>query len=87
MPVWSRDGKELYFIAPDGQMMAVAIERKGGNLDIGTPKALFPSNIAATSNFVSSTYRKMDDFLMPQLDDVSGSKLTLLVNWQSSVNK
>jgi Tol biopolymer transport system component len=45
-PVWSRDGKELFFIAPDRQMMAVSIHNGSGSLQIGTPKALFDSKLA-----------------------------------------
>jgi hypothetical protein len=38
-PVWSRDGKELYFISPDRKMMAVKI--KGGpNFEHDAPHAL-----------------------------------------------
>jgi eukaryotic-like serine/threonine-protein kinase len=42
-PVWRRDGKELYFIAPDRQLMAVPVRNTGSNLEIGEPKALFDS--------------------------------------------
>lgn len=44
-PVWSGDGRELYFIAPDRQMMVVPIKDNGKTLDIGAPKALFDSRI------------------------------------------
>jgi Tol biopolymer transport system component len=50
IPVWSRDGKELFFIAPDRQMMAVSIKKTGGNLEIGAPKALFDSKMAPLTN-------------------------------------
>ena len=86
-PVWSRDGKELYFIAPDGQMMAVGIESKGGNLEIGTPKALFQSNITATNNFITYDVSKDGRFLIPQQEQASGLPLTLLVDWQARVKK
>jgi eukaryotic-like serine/threonine-protein kinase len=88
MPVWSRDGKELYFIAPDGQMMSVPIASKGGNLEIGTPKALFQSNIVtASNNFVTFDVSKDGRFLIPQQEQASGLPLTLLVNWQSRLKQ
>ena len=60
--MWSRDGKELYFIAPDRQMMAVAIKNNGGNLVTGTPKALFDSKLAAGPN---SGFRRRQRWTVP----------------------
>ncbi len=39
-PQWRRDGRELYFLAPDGRLMAVDVGL-GDTLEIGTPRALF----------------------------------------------
>jgi len=42
VPVWSRDGKELYFIGGDGKLMAVDVKGgPGGSFEPGAPKALF----------------------------------------------
>jgi eukaryotic-like serine/threonine-protein kinase len=84
--VWSRDGKELYFIAPDRQMMAVAIRASGGNLEIGTPKALFAANITAGNN-VNFDISKDGRFLIPQQEQPEGLPLTLIVNWQARLKK
>jgi Tol biopolymer transport system component len=35
-PLWRRDGRELYFLAPDGKMMAVDV-RLGDTFQAGTP--------------------------------------------------
>ena len=40
-PRWSRDGKELYFIAPDAKMMAVSIRATATMLEAGAPATLF----------------------------------------------
>ena len=45
IPVWSRDGKELFFIASARKMMAVAVRAAAGSLEIEVPKALFDSRI------------------------------------------
>ena len=37
-PVWSRDSKELFYIAPDRKMMAVDANLKGGNLRPACPR-------------------------------------------------
>src|SRR5262249_35083715 len=39
-PLWRRDGKEMFYIAPDGQLMAVPVST-GVAFEAGTPKPLF----------------------------------------------
>jgi Tol biopolymer transport system component len=38
---WRRDGKEVYYMAPDGTLMAAEVVKSGDGLEIRTPKALF----------------------------------------------
>ena len=40
-PAWRRDGRELYFLSPDGYMMAVSTT-PGRAFSRGEPKRLFP---------------------------------------------
>ena len=46
-PRWRKDGKELYYIAPDSKLMAVSISlpTTGGAPELGTPVALFQPHI------------------------------------------
>jgi eukaryotic-like serine/threonine-protein kinase len=39
--VWRRDGRELFYVAPDRTMMSVAVTGQGGALMFGRPTALF----------------------------------------------
>ena len=41
-PLWSRDGRELFFIAADGMMMSVPI-KPGPGFSYGRPVPLFPA--------------------------------------------
>ena len=38
---WRRDGRELYFLSPDRELMAVAVEAKGAEFGAGVPHRLF----------------------------------------------
>jgi hypothetical protein len=38
---WRRDGREIFYIAPDNRLMAVDIAPKGDTLETGEPRALF----------------------------------------------
>ena len=85
-PVWSRDGKELFFIAPDRQMMMAAVHKNGGNLEFGTPKALFDSELVSGLN-TSFDVTKDGRFLIPAQEQGSGLALTLVLNWQAGLKK
>jgi len=44
-PRWSADGREIYFVAPDGKMMVVPVETRGSRFEAGTPVVLFSTQI------------------------------------------
>ena len=57
-PRWSRDGKELYFIAPDAKMMAVSIRATATTLDAGVPAALFQTRrLGGGSNVIGRSHQ------------------------------
>ena len=39
-PRWSRDGREIYFVAPDATLMAVKLREMPRTLDAGPPEPL-----------------------------------------------
>jgi serine/threonine protein kinase/Tol biopolymer transport system component len=45
-PRWRADGKEIYFIAPDGKMMAARVSTTGSTISPEKPVALFPTHLA-----------------------------------------
>src|SRR5207249_3068312 len=47
-PRWRRDGKEMYFIAPDKKVMALPV-KLGATFEAGAPKELFASRIFSPS--------------------------------------
>lgn len=42
MPVWNRDGRELFYAARNGLLMSVAVRTEGGRIELGEPQPLFP---------------------------------------------
>jgi eukaryotic-like serine/threonine-protein kinase len=84
---WRRDGKELYYIAPDARLMAVPITTKGGVLEPGTPTALFQTRIVGggTDPANQPHYDVAPDgrFLINTvLEDAAASPIIILQNWQ-----
>ena len=45
LPVWRRDGGELFFVAPDGTMMSTAVKTGGAEFQFTAPKPLFKTRM------------------------------------------
>ena len=86
-PRWRRDGKELYYIAPDARLMAVAITSNGDTLDPGKPVTLFQTRIVGGgSDFGrAAEYDVAPDgrFLINTvLENTTATPITLILNWK-----
>ena len=89
-PRWSPDGNELYYIAPDGKLMATTITVKGEAIEPGTPKALFQTRIpgGGTQGYNRPQYDVSSDgrFLInTTVEESVTSPITLLLNWKPPV--
>ena len=87
IPVWSRDGRELYFISADNKMMAVKINTAGGKFQASVPQPLFDVHMAAglVPNFDVS---KDGRFLIPTVvGETSNVPMTVVLNWQAGLKK
>jgi eukaryotic-like serine/threonine-protein kinase len=49
-PRWRRDGRELFYIAADRNLMAVDV-KLGSTFEAGVPKPLFGTGVLARSSF------------------------------------
>jgi eukaryotic-like serine/threonine-protein kinase len=85
-PRWRRDGKELFYIAVDGRMMAVAIDTAGGQLTGSAPVPLFTTNVGAA---VQANNRQQYDvsvdgqrFLMNTIVEDAADPIILIQNWR-----
>ena len=87
-PRWSPDGKELYYIAPDGQLMAASIVVNGGAIEAGAPAALFQTRVSGGggNTYTRPQYDVARDcrFLVNMtIDEGKTSPITLLLNWNT----
>jgi Tol biopolymer transport system component len=83
-PKWARDGSELYYLAPDGTLMAVPVRMTTTSFEKGTPVPLFPTRIVGggLDNEQGNQYDVAPDgrFLINTvLDDTT--PITLIQNW------
>jgi Tol biopolymer transport system component len=86
IPVWSRDGRELYFISADSKMMAVKINTAGGKFQPSVPQPLF--NVRMSVGFANFDVSKDGRFLIPTVvGETSNVPMTLVLNWQAGLKK
>jgi eukaryotic-like serine/threonine-protein kinase len=84
-PRWRPDGKEVYYVAPDGKMMAVPV-KLGPPFEPGVAAPLFDTRIAGTYSYdVTADGRFLVNTVSEQ--DSSSSPITVVVNWQAALKK
>jgi Tol biopolymer transport system component len=83
-PRWRADGKELYFIAPDGKMMAATISSSASGFSSETPVELFSTHLAGPGAVLKQQYAIWRDgrFLLNQQTDTANAPITLILNWK-----
>jgi Tol biopolymer transport system component len=78
-PMWSRDGRELYFYSAGREIMAVDI-RAGEQFSAGIPRPLFKANLSTTNNRFN--VGKDGRFLLPVLlEQAASTPIEVIVNW------
>ncbi len=90
-PRWRRDGGELYYLAPDGAMMAAPVTVAGVTLAPGAPVALFPTRVYGGGMDIAQgrQYDVTRDgrFLINTVLDEAAAPITLLMNWTPDAKK
>jgi Tol biopolymer transport system component len=91
LPMWRSDGKELYYLNPDGAMMAAPIKVNGATLEPGAPVMLFPTRILGGGADIQlgRQYDVTADgrFLINTLLNEAAAPITLLQNWNPDAKK
>jgi hypothetical protein len=84
---WRADGKELFYVALDGKLMAVPIALGGRQPEIGKPEALFATRLGgAVQGIAKQQYMPSADgqrFLVNAITDEAASPITVVMNRKS----
>jgi eukaryotic-like serine/threonine-protein kinase len=88
---WRHDGKELFYIALDGRLMAVPIRLNPGSIEAGVPVPLFTTNVGGAVQAGNlQQYAVAPDgqrFLMSAITDVRTPAVTVILNWKPTVKE
>jgi len=89
-PVWSGDGKELFFISRDRQMMATAVKTDGAEFEFTPPVALFKTRTV----YAYGAFQEFDvtpdrqRFLVGTLiGEPKSANPTVILNWTAALKK
>jgi Tol biopolymer transport system component len=91
-PRWRRDGKELYYVAPDKNLMVAELKESAGSLEVVSTRPLFevPQVLYLTAAGVSQ-YDVTRDGNLFAVDSVnsesSSTPLSLVLNWPAEHRK
>jgi hypothetical protein len=97
-PRWRRDSRELFYVSPANELMAVPIRAStdGRILDAGTPVVLFPVRFAAGASIFSAGCQAQAQYAVAadgrflvnvQADEPAASPITVVLNWQAGIGK
>jgi serine/threonine protein kinase len=86
-PRWSRDGRELYFVAPDARMMAARIQATSTTLQADVPEPLFATQkLGGGQNVIAHGHQydvaRDGRFLLNVDVESSGPPIVLRMNWR-----
>jgi Tol biopolymer transport system component len=89
-PMWSRDGKELFFLSPESKMMAVSVN-PGSRSPYGTPTPLFTVAVPPHTGTGGRHYAVTKDgrrFLVNLVQQQPAPvPLTVVINWLTTPQK
>jgi eukaryotic-like serine/threonine-protein kinase len=85
-PYWRRDGKELYYYAPDGKLIAVDV-KTGATFERGQPRVLFEFRPGGPFTSYTVTADGQRFLLNTIVDESGGAPLTVVVNWEAGLKQ
>jgi Tol biopolymer transport system component/predicted Ser/Thr protein kinase len=90
-PRWRQDGKELFYVAAGGKMMAAAVTA-GASFEASSPAALFQTHrrqpISAQDVFSYDVSTDGQRFLIiTKVDEANAAPPSVLLNWASKMEK
>jgi eukaryotic-like serine/threonine-protein kinase len=86
-PKWRRDGKEIFYLSANGELMAAAVKDNGSSLETGIPKPLFQMHLAPFSPSYDVTSDGQRILAVSSLAKKLPAPITVVVNWNTALNR
>ena len=86
-PRWRRDGKEIFYLSPEGQLMATEVRISGETVEVGATRALF-GGIPTGNGYAYDISPDGQRILATVANDQkSHEPVTLVQNWSARLKK
>jgi eukaryotic-like serine/threonine-protein kinase len=86
-PRWRRDGKEIFYLAPDQRLMAVSLTATTQGMEISRPVPLFQIAVTPALRAQYDVTGDGQRFLVNSIADDSETPVTVVVNWTAGLKK
>ncbi len=86
-PVWSKDGKKLFYLDNSQRMTAVDIQTEGDSVHIGPPKTLFQTGVRNSMSSEAYDVSRDGKFMVVNSVMESTAPLVLVTNWDMELKK
>lgn len=80
LPLWREDGRELFYLNPDGRVMAVDV-KTDGTFESGTPKELFQTNLQHGPGCPYAVTPDGSRFLIEAPAEDTSTPVVIVMNW------
>jgi len=93
MPIWNRNGSELFYVARDGMVMSVALHPAAGRLEIGEPQPLFLLQLGTGGEipWIHHPYDVSPDgqrfLVIRRAPDAEPDSAVVVTNWTAVLNR
>ncbi len=85
-PRWRRDGKEIFYLTDEGQLMAAEVVARNGTLEVGKVQKLF-DGVPTARGYLYDASADGQKFLVADEGVGASRPLTLLQNWTAMLRK
>ena len=86
---WSANGNEVFYLAPDGKLMAASVSLNGATPDVKLPVALFQTYLATGTNVIGNKpqYAVARDgrFLLNTAVESPSAPIVVSINWMQKL--
>jgi Tol biopolymer transport system component len=88
---WARDGREIFYLSPDNQLMSAAVAPSGGRLNVATPRPLFALRPRPPVRLDAYPYDVSPDggrfVVNTRIEDSAPASITLVLNWMADLKR
>ena len=84
-PKWRRDGAEILYLNPSGDMMGVTVDERGAGLAFGQPQMLFEFRLTSTGPGFDVSADGQRFLVVEPAESLPPEPVTVVVNWPAAI--